>query len=167
MAGVRHTLRASTLAETLVMMLVAGIVFLVATEALTLFSRLIARRTTALVENGRQSDGIFRIGQLLIAADSIKEEFGGGESLRLYRAGHETRLSSVDSTVLYAAGAFRDTLLRRVGRIRLIPYDTAADTVEIEAESRLLKFPVRHPAWERYETTITRIENGYGSDDEP
>ncbi len=163
MAGVRHTLRASTLAETLVMMLVAGIVFLVATEALTLFSRLIARRTTALVENGRQSDGIFRIGQLLIAADSIKEEFGGGESLRLYRAGHETRLSSVDSTVLYAAGAFRDTLLRRVGRIRLIPYDTASDTVE----SRLLKFPVRHPAWERYETTITRIENGYGYDDEP
>ena len=136
MAGVRHTLRASTLAETLVMMLVAGIVFLVATEALTLFSRLIARRTTALVENGRQSDGIFRIGQLLIAADSIKEEFGGGESLRLYRAGHETRLSSVDSTVLYAAGAFRDTLLRP-------------------------------PAWERYETTITRIENGYGYDDEP
>ena len=119
MAGVRHTLRASTLAETLVMMLVAGIVFLVATEALTLFSRLIARRTTALVENGRQSDGIFRIGQLLIAADSIKEEFGGGESLRLYRAGHETRLSSVDSTVLYAAGAFRDTLYgSRHGRDR-------------------------------------------------
>ena len=35
----KHTLRGSTLAETLVMMLVAGIVFLAAMEALTLVSR--------------------------------------------------------------------------------------------------------------------------------
>ena len=39
----KHTLRGSTLAETLVMMLVAGIVFLAAMEALTLVSQLVAR----------------------------------------------------------------------------------------------------------------------------
>ena len=42
----KHTLRGSTLAETLVMMLVAGIVFLAAMEALTLVSRLAARGAT-------------------------------------------------------------------------------------------------------------------------
>lgn len=50
----KHTLRGSTLAETLVMMLVAGIVFLAAMEALTLVSRLVARRAAVLVEAGRQ-----------------------------------------------------------------------------------------------------------------
>lgn len=58
-------LRGSTLAETLVMMLVAGIVFLATMEALTLVSRLVARRAAVLVEAGRQRDGIFRLGQLL------------------------------------------------------------------------------------------------------
>ena len=48
----KHTLRGSTLAETLVMMLVAGIVFLAAMEALTLVSRLVARRAAVLVEAG-------------------------------------------------------------------------------------------------------------------
>ena len=57
MRRVKHTLRGSTLAETLVMMLVAGIVFLAAMEALTLVSRLVARRAAVLVEAGRQHDG--------------------------------------------------------------------------------------------------------------
>lgn len=65
MRRVKHMLRGSTLAETLVVMLVAGIVFLAAMEALTLVSRLVARRAAVLVEAGRQRDGIFRLGQLL------------------------------------------------------------------------------------------------------
>ena len=43
-------LRGSTLAETLVMMLVAGIVFLATMEALTLVSRLVARRAADTLE---------------------------------------------------------------------------------------------------------------------
>ena len=72
MRRVKHTLRGSTLAETLVMMLVAGIVFLAAMEALTLVSRLVTRRAAVLVEAGRQRDGIFRLGQLLTTADSVR-----------------------------------------------------------------------------------------------
>ena len=68
MRRVKHTLRGSTLAETLVVMLVTGIVFLAAMEALTLVSRLVARRAAVLVEAGRQRDGIFRLGQLLTTA---------------------------------------------------------------------------------------------------
>lgn len=107
----KHTLRGSTLAETLVMMLVAGIVFLAAMEALTLVSRLVARRAAVLVEAGRQHDGIFRLGQLLTTADSVRGAEGGGtgELLYLYRAGGETTLTTRDSAAVFVAGEFRDT----------------------------------------------------------
>ena len=110
----RLTLRGSTLAETLVMMLVAGIVFLAAMEALTLVSRLVARRAAVLVEAGRQHDGIFRLGPLLVTADSVRGAEGGGtgELLYLYRAGGETTLTTRDSAAVFVAGEFRDTLLR-------------------------------------------------------
>lgn len=168
MCRVKHTLRGSTLAETLVMMLVAGIVFLAAMEALTLLSQLVARRTAVLVEAGRQRDGIFRIGQLLAAADSVRggEGDGTGEPLYLYRAGRETALAPGDSAVLYVAGEFRDTLLRRVGPMRLVRCDAASDTLEIGMPGRTLKFPVLRPARERYEKAIAEIENGYGYEDD-
>lgn len=108
MRRVKHTLRSSTLAETLVMMLVAGIVFLAVMEALTLVSQLVARRTAVLVEAGRQRDGIFRLGQLLVTADSVRSGEGGGdagECMYLYRAGGETTLTTRDSAVLYVAGS--------------------------------------------------------------
>lgn len=169
MEGIRHKLRGSTLAETLVMMLVAGIVFLAAMEALTLLSQLVARRTAVLVEAGHQRDGIFRIGQLLAAADSICREtdgFGTGEQLHLYRAGRETMLTAGDSAVLFVAGSFRDTLLRRVGPMRLVRCDAASDTLEVGMPGRTLKFPVLRPARQRYETAIAEIENGYGYEDD-
>lgn len=105
----KHTLRGSTLTETLVVMLVAGIVFLAAMEALTLVSRLVARRAAVLVEAGRQHDGIFRLGQLLTTADSVHSAEGGadaGECMYLYRAGGETTLTTRDSATVFVAGEF-------------------------------------------------------------
>ena len=163
MRRVKHTL-----AETLVMMLVAGIVFLATMEALTLVSRLVARRAAVLVEAGRQRDGIFRLGQLLTTADSIRSAEGGGtgELLYLYRAGGETTLTTRDSAAVFVAGEFRDTLLRRVGPMRLVRCDAASDTLEIGMPGRTLKFPVLRPARERYEKAIAEIENGYGYEDD-
>ena len=123
----KHTLRGSTLAETLVMMLVAGIVFLAAMEALTLVSRLVARRAAVLVEAGRQRAGIFRLGQLLTTADSVRGAAGGGpgEVLDLYRGGGEAGMRTGDAGVRrggvprYApasCGAHAAPPLRRGGR---------------------------------------------------
>jgi len=168
MRRVKHTLRGSTLAETLVMMLVAGIVFLSAMEALTLVSRLVARRTAVLVETGRQRDGIFRIRQLLATADSLRIEasgFGGGEPLHLYCAGRGATLTACDSAAVFVAGAFRDTLLHRVGRLRLLRCDAAADTLEIDVEGRTLRLPVPRSARESYEQRIAEIEKGHGYED--
>ena len=112
----KHTLRGSTLAETLVMMLVAGIVFLAAMEAL----------------------------------------------LYLYRAGGETTLTTRDSAAVFVAGEFRDTLLRRVGHMQLLRCDAAADTLEIDVGSHMLKLPVLRPAWESYGRRIAEIEKDHG-----
>ena len=159
----KHTLRGSTLAETLVMMLVAGIVFLATMEALTLVSRLVARRAAVLVEAGRQRAGIFRLGQLLTTADSVRGAAGGGtgELLYLYRAGGETTLTR-DSAAVFVAGEFRDTLLRRVGHMQLLRCDAAADTLEIDVGSHMLKLPVLRPAWESYGRRIAEIEKDHG-----
>lgn len=165
MRRVKHTLRGSTLAETLVMMLVAGIVFLAAMEALTLVSQLVARRTAVLVEAGRQRDGIFRLGQLLVTADSVRGAEGGadaGECMYLYRAGGETTLTTRDSAAVFVAGEFRDTLLRRVGHMQLLRCDAAADTLEIDVGSHMLKLPVLRPARESYGRRIAEIEKDHG-----
>lgn len=161
----KHTLRGSTLAETLVMMLVAGIVFLAAMEALTLVSQLVARRTAVLVEAGRQRDGIFRLGQLLVTADSVRGAEGGadaGECMHLYRAGGETTLTTRDSVAVFVAGEFRDTLLHRVGHMQLLRCDAAADTLEIDVGSHMLKLPVPQPARESYGRRIAEIEKDHG-----
>jgi len=165
MRRVKHTLRGSTLTETLVVMLVAGIVFLSAMEALTLVSQLVARRTAVLVEAGRQRDGIFRLGQLLVTADSVRGAEGGadaGECMYLYRAGGETTLTTRDSAAVFVAGEFRDTLLRRVGHMRLLRCDTAADTLEIDVEGHMLKLPVLRHARESYGRRIAEIEKDHG-----
>lgn len=165
MRRVKHTLRGSTLAETLVMMLVAGIVFLAAMEALTLVSRLVTRHAAVLVEAGRQRDGIFRLGQLLITADSVRGAEGGvdaGERMYFYRAGREAALTTCDSAAVFVAGEFRDTLLRRVGHMRLLRCDAAADTLEIDVGSHMLKLPVPRPARESYGRRIAEIEKDHG-----
>lgn len=167
MRRVKHSLRASTLAETLVMMIVAGIVFLAAMEALTLLGRLAARHTAVIVETRQQSEGIHLLGQLLATADSI----GGGQDthddmILLYHAGRQRELVVRDSSVLLTAGAFCDTLLRGVGGMRLMQYAAEADTVEIGTCRHTLKFHVRRPARELYETDIMKIENGYGYEEE-
>ena len=161
MRRVKHTLRGSTLTETLVVMLVTGIVFLAAMEALTL----VARRAAVLVEAGRQRDGIFRLGQLLTTADSVRGAEGGadaGECMHLYRAGGETTLTTRDSAAVFVAGEFRDTLLHRVGHMQLLRCDAAADTLEIDVGSHMLKLPVPQPARESYGRRIAEIEKDHG-----
>ena len=112
-----RTFRASTLAETLVMKLVAGIVFLTVMDGLTLFSRLQAQRMEALTAAGRRIDGYYRVVWLISRADSIRP--GAPVQLELYCGGSRSELSLRDSALVFSCGDFRDTLLRGVGTLRL------------------------------------------------
>ena len=74
----------------------------------------------------------------------------------------ETTLTTRDSAAVFVAGEFRDTLLRRVGHMQLLRCDAAADTLEIDVGSHMLKLPVLRPAWESYGRRIAEIEKDHG-----
>lgn len=153
------SLRGSTLAETLVMMLVAGIVFLTIMDGLSLFSRLQARRIETLTAAGRQRDGYYRAVSLISRADSILSGVSG--HLDLYHGGCRSELSLRDSSLVFSGGDFRDTLLPGVGTLRLETGGSAPDTVTIGfAGGFAAKFPVRSAA-RQYEAALKEIEDNY------
>lgn len=159
MRGVNHTLRASTLVETLVTMLVTGIVFLAATEGLELVSRQQIRRAEALRTATARREGCQRIATLLLTSDSLTEEYG---RLRVFRAGMASTLALHDSMLLFTRGAFVDTLLEGVEHLRLAVGEAEADTLEIAVGGRRLGFPILKSARLSYETAIAEIEKEYG-----
>lgn len=157
MPGLNHTLRGSTLVETLVMMLVAGVVFLAVMDGLTLFTRLQTRRAGVLLENGRRRDGYFRLEALTAGADSICT---GREGVAVFCSGRQSVLALCDSTLVYRTGEFRDTLLSGVAGLRLSGTDP--DTLEVAlAEGFALRFPVKIPPREQYRRSLEEIEEGY------
>lgn len=153
-------LRGSTLVETLVMMLVAGIVFLTVMDGMTLFSRLLARRTEALTAAGRWTDGYFRTVSLVSRADSIRPQ--GFGRLGIYRAGSRSELSLCDSALVFRAGDFTDTLLQGVAILRLDACEGAPDTVRVGFGAGFTAgFPVTEPA-RLYRIALDETEEGYG-----
>lgn len=140
------------------MMLVAGIVFLAVMDGLTLFTRLQTRRAGALLTAGRQRDGYWRLESLTSGADSI---LAGRSGVELYRGGRQSLLSLGNSVLVYAAGEFRDTLLRGVAAVRLS--GDRPDTLEVAlAQGFTIRFAVKLPAGEEYRRSLDEIEEGYG-----
>lgn len=162
MPGLNHTLRASTLMETLVMMLVAGIVFLAVMDGLTLFTRLQARRVEALLENGRRRDGYFRLESLAAGADSILTGRGGVD---IFRGGRHSVLILCDSALVYHVGEFRDTLMAGVAGLELSGDEP--DTLEVAfADGFRVCFALKTPKGEQYGKSLDEVEDGYGYEEE-
>lgn len=164
MGRLKQTLRGSTLAETLVMMIVAGIVFLSVMDGMTLFTRLQTQRIEALAANGQLVDGYFRAEMLIAAADSL---CGEGPELILYSNGSLRVLALRDSALIVLAEGFRDTLMTGIGAFRLAGYiPQAPDTVEIAVHAAEREFTVKFPAPQasakQYERALEQIEQTYG-----
>lgn len=162
-----RTLTGSTLAETLVMMIVAGVIFLSVMDGLTLFTRLQTQRAAALVENGRAAEGYYRLENLIADADSICDEAGG---LVLFRSGQQGLLAIRDSILLYVAADYRDTLFRAAENLSRFKGESGQpDTVSVrvrmgktELTIRVVTRPGRE---ENYRMELNRIEEGYGYDE--
>lgn len=149
----------STLVETLVMMLVAGIVFLSVMDGLALFARLQTRRTEALLTAGRQRNGYFRLESLTARADSI---LAGSDGVEFYRGGRRLLLTMGDSAAVLCTEAFRDTLLRGVAAISLSD-GGGHDTLELTlAAGYTVRFPVKPSETKVYREVLDAIEKGYG-----
>ena len=162
-----RTLTGSTLAETLVMMIVAGVVFLSGMDGLTLFTRLQTQRTAALVENGRAAEGYYRLENLIADADSICDEAGG---LVLFRSGQQGLLAIRDSILLYVAADYRDTLFRTAENLSRFKGESGQpDTVSVGVRMGKTELTIRVAARpgreENYRMELNRIEEGYGYDE--
>ena len=163
-------LRGSTLAETLVMMLVSGIVLLAVTEGLALFFRLQIRQAETLFAAECVREGFYRTEWLVTFADSVTNDargFGEDVSLRVWRNGCATSLRLSDSVLLYTDGGFRDTLLRNVSALRLMENEAGANSVAIRFGTGLTaRFHISATARERHRIKMEEIENGYGYKEE-
>ena len=160
----KRSMHGSTLVETLVMMLVAGIVFLGVMEALSLFSGITARRSAALYEIGVQRDGFYRLEQLLSTADSLTApDHYPVTALLRWEKGRCSSLRSEDSVLLWQSESFRDTLLRRVGQMRF--YRGSADTLAVDIADYTFKFVLSPTEREQYEEAISEIEDGFEYED--
>lgn len=166
----RGNIRAFTLSETLVAMLVTGILLLAVMEGLGLFFRLQMRQTEALLAAGSDREGYYRTERLVAAADSVTDRAGrlsGETSLRIWRGGRAGVLALGDSVLHYAEGSFRDTLLRGVAALRRTEGLAGADTVEVGfREGFTVRFVCAPSGRERHDRAVETIENGYGYEEE-
>ena len=160
----KRSMHGSTLVETLVMMLVAGIVFLGVMEALSLFLRITAQRSAALYEIGIQRDGFYRLEQLLSTSDSLTEtDHYPVNALLRWEKGRCSSLQCEDSVLLWQSDVFRDTLLCRVGQMRF--YRGSADTLAVDIADYTFKFVLSPTEREQYEEAISEIEDEFGYED--
>jgi hypothetical protein len=113
-------LGALTLTETLVIMVVAGVVFLGVMDGFGLLRRYAAVTSRRIVENGSFYEGYYRLEALVASADSIT----GGGVATFWRGGAQSAtLFLQDSMLIARHGALNDTLMQRVEALRLIHRD--------------------------------------------
>lgn len=159
MPGINRMLRGSTLVETLVMMLVAGIVFLSVMDGLALFTRLQAQRTEALLSAGREANGYYRIAALTDNADSAGSY---ADDIELFRNGTRSALLLRDSALVFSSGEFCDTLMTGVISLHLRQHDLQVDTIEITLSTGFTaRVPVPVSPREQHGQSVKQIEDEY------
>lgn len=152
-------LRASTLVETLVTMLVAGIVLASVMEGLTLFFRLQLGQTQSQYEAIRLRVGFDGLRAAVAAADSIREANPG--LVEIYRHGERCLLRLSHSSLLLESGQRCDTLLSGVSGLHLGEYAETDTLTVVFANGFTAKIPVSDRI-RQYEAGLAEIENGYG-----
>ena len=106
------SLRASTLAELLVVMVVTSILLLSVTDGLTLFGRYARLITEKVTQNGEVWEGYCRLESLVTSSDSLLLMPSG--QVRVYQDGVAAELSVSDSVLSFSREGVKDTLLRSV-----------------------------------------------------
>lgn len=139
-----------TLAETLVTMIVAGVVFLALMDGLLLFNRYTGRKAVEITGNMRLYEGHSHLEYLAATSDSLSAD---GTTVTLYRHGKQfAELSESDSLLVVRTGSMHDTLMYGVAGLGVYesPVATDSDSVSLsvsisEGGNIHISFPVRLP----------------------
>jgi hypothetical protein len=128
-------LRGWTLSETLVVMIIAGIVFLAVMDGMVLFGRFASRKTNEITRNMALYDGYYLLRHMAVSADGVSTTDG---HLGLCR--EEVAIAELfieDSLLVARRGTRTDTLMWGVSElgftdsIHLTVYTAANDTLRI------------------------------------
>ncbi len=155
-----------TLSETLVMMIVAGVIFLAVMDGMVLFNRYTQRKTAEITANMSLYEGYYRLRHLTATADSISAENG---HIRLYRqTSGLAELTENDSLLVARTGTMTDTLMSGRSGLRVSESRgrTGADslclTITESAGGHLnISFPVKPPVDRQIMENLREQEKQY------
>lgn len=130
-----------TLSETLVMMIVAGAVFLAVMDGIVMFGRYARAKTDEITRNLRLYEGYYRLEHLVASADSVTDN---GGRLELFRdGGIMSILTQRDSLLTASTGHLTDTLLWGLEDMRLNGADSLLFTLSTSGEPLPISFGLR------------------------
>lgn len=148
-------MRASTLVELLVTMIIAGITILAVMDGLNLIARLHTERTRRLRSFGERIEGFYRLDELIEYADSlVRGEYGKAE---VWKDGSRKELFSCDSLLICRRENFSDTLMRGIAGMRM-----SADSLFVDISDTLaLSFPIPIAVSADYRSRTDSIEHDF------
>lgn len=161
--NLRHTmkLRASTLVEMLVLMIVSGVVLLSVFDGFSLFDRLLRRIEVRMEKSTAEATGYSRLEYVFSATDSIT---GNVDVLQMFRSGRcWTEVVIEDSLLmLHYTGTERpDTLFVRVSQPRLVAdryFPQRTDSLILTNDTTELRFGLLHEPAMRAESELINLE---------
>lgn len=151
----RHTLPGWTLSETLVVMVLSGVVFLSIMEGASLLNRYARMRTNEITANMRLHEGYRTLQHLISQTDSASME---PAYITLFRDGSPlSSLALTDSLLVARTGIVSDTLLFGVSELHL-----GEDTLRVVVVGELvLRFPFRPLVSRRIVNSLQQQEKLY------
>ncbi len=160
-------LRATTLSETLVVMILAGIVLLSVFDGLSLFEQLLHRFTGRLERSMERMEAYYRLESLFTAADSARQERPG---IVLYRDGAPWgRLTVADSLLTTSlAEAPPDTLLRQLTGWQTVAHARGSERVDsliLRLDTTTLRLGIGPSPHRDAVTAIRTLEKQYLDED--
>lgn len=156
----KSELRASTLVELLVTMIVAGITILAIMDGINIIAAVHADRVRRLHRYGERIEGFYRLDELLGYADSLAcGEYGVAE---IWKDGRRMELFSCDSLLICRAGDFSDTLLHEIAGMRM-----SADSLFVDISDTLaLSFTMPVAKTTVYNRRMDLIERNFGYEED-
>jgi len=159
----KSSLRASTLAELLVVMVISSIILLLLTDGLHLFGRYTQVITNRVVRNAEIWNSYCRLESLVTSADSLLLTPSG--SVEVYNKGRAGTLSVSDGMLLFLRNDTRDTLFHSVIGMGILSARDGNDSLSItlsinEERLRIAFSPPQKPEISRYE--LKNLEEKYG-----
>jgi len=128
----RKNIKAFTLVELLVVMIIAGIILLSITEGFNLLQRVISKKHVQIIENMDICDAYYNLENIIQNADSAAID---NENIVLYSFGEfRSSISNIDSLIIVNFANTDDTILKNASALKLIKSNFVyiADTIAID-----------------------------------